>query len=214
VSRRIYFILILNFCLIASITGSKNQPQAQSLFGDVPEGHWAYDYVMAIYDAGITAGCSQSPLMYCPEENVTREQMAVFITRAMNEVPRDGYCEATDPFTDVAFDRWSCKYIKRLAELDITTGYGEGRFGPEDSVTREQMAVFLTRALNQVPADGYCGTTNPFTDVPHERWSCKYVKKLSDLGLTAGYGDGRFGPEDSVTRAQMAVFLARAFLGI
>jgi len=112
----------------------------------------------------------------------------------------------------VGFDRWSCKKIKRLYELGITTGYGDGRFGPDDIVTREQMAVFLTRALNQVPADGYCGTENPFTDVAYNRWSCKNIKRLYELEITTGYGDGRFGPDDYVTRAQMAAFLSRAFL--
>ena len=186
----------------------------QSLFGDVPLGYWAYDYITGIYNTGITTGCSQSPLMYCPDISVTREQMAVFITRALNQMPADGYCGDISPFSDVGFDRWSCKYIKRFAELGITTGYGDGRFGPGDSVTREQMAVFITKALAAVPPDGYCGLTNPFTDVSFDRWSCKYVKKFAELGITTGYGDGRFGPGDYVTRAQMAVFLSRAFLGM
>jgi hypothetical protein len=74
------------------------------------------------------------------------------------------------------------------------------------------MAVFITKALSSVPPDGYCGGIDPFTDVSTLRWSCKYVKKFAELGITAGYGDGRFGPGDFVTRAQMAVFLSRAFL--
>jgi hypothetical protein len=178
-------------------------------------------YFNSIYTAGITTGCSQdnpgipeNEAGYCPDDFVTREQMAVFITRAMGKVPPDGYCGTADPFSDVGFDRWSCKYIWRLAELRITTGYGDGKFGPEDSVKREQMAVFLTKALAVVPPDGYCGTINPFTDVFFNRWSCKYVKNLAELGITTGYGDGRFGPDDYVTRAQMAVFLSRAFLGM
>lgn len=188
--------------------------QHKSVFWDVPLGDWAYDHIMGIYNSGITTGCSQNPLMYCPDNSVTREQMAVFITRALDQVPEDGDCGTTNPFSDVGSDRWSCKYIKRLAEIEITTGYGDGRFGPEDLVTREQMAVFITKALTAVPPEGYCGTTNPFTDIPFNRWSCKYVKKLAELGITTGYGDGRFGPEDYVTRAQMAVFLSRAFLGM
>jgi hypothetical protein len=181
-------------------------------FGDVPPDYWAYNYIMAIYNDQITAGCSADPLEYCPEASVTREQMAVFLIRALDQVPADGYCGAMNAFSDVTFDRWSCKYLKRLAELGITTGYGDGRFGPEDSVTREQMAVFITKALASVPPDGYCGTADPFTDVSFDRWSCKYVKELAELGITTGYGDGRFGPGDYVTRAQMAVFLSRAFL--
>ena len=121
---------------------------------------------------------------------------------------------AISPFTDVAPGRWSCKYIKRFAELGITSGYGDGSFGPEDLVTRAQMAAFLIRAMDQIPAEGYCGTTDPFTDVLHDSWSCGFVKKLAELGITAGYGDGRFGPEDEVSRAQMAVFLSRSFPGI
>jgi len=185
----------------------------ETVFSDLPIGHWADDAIMAIYDAGITKGCSQNPLKYCPEDKVTREEMAVFITRALNQVPADGYCGTTNPFPDIAFDRWSCKNIKRLAEMGIATGYGDGRFGPDDFVTREQMAVFLTRALDVVPAEGYCGVTNPFFDVVYDRWSCKSIKRLYELGIATGYRDGRFGPEGYVTRDQMAVFLSRA-LGV
>ena len=101
-----------------------------------------------------------------------------------------------------------------LVELGITSGIGGGLFDPEGTVTREQMAAFLTRALAEVPADGYCGTEGPFTDVPYGLWSCKYVKRLVELGITAGIGEGLYGPGNPVTRAQMAVFLARAFLGM
>jgi hypothetical protein len=182
----------------------------ETVFSDIPIGYWADDFIMAIYDAGITGGCFQNPLMYCPAGNVTREQMAVFITRVLNQVAPDGYCGTTNPFPDVGFDRWSCNYIKRFYELGITGGYGDGRFGPEDSVTREQMAVFLTTALNMIPPDGYCRVTDPFADVGCDRWSCSFVKRFREMEITAGYGDGRFGPVDFVTRDQMAVFLSRA----
>jgi S-layer homology domain/Regulator of chromosome condensation (RCC1) repeat len=183
-------------------------------FADVPPEYWAYDYIMAIYGVQITTGCSGETMEYCPEASVTREQMAVFIIRALNQVPEDGYCGSTPPFSGVSADRWSCKYVKKLVEMGITSGIGEGLFGPEDTVTREQMAAFLTRALDEVPADGYCGTEGPFTDVPYILWSCKYVKRLVELGITAGVGEGLYGPGNPVTRAQMAVFLARAFLGM
>lgn len=176
--------------------------------------YWAYPFTLAVYRAGITAGCSANPLKYCGGKPVSREEMAAFIIRARNEVPEDGYCGTENPFSDVDPNRWSCKYVKKLAELGITTGYGDGRFGPEDVVTREQMSVFIIKALTSVPPDGYCGTTDPFMDVAFNRWSCKYVKKMSEMDITTGYGDGRFGPDDYVTRDQMAVFLSRAFLGM
>ena len=182
-------------------------------FDDTPLDYWATPYIEVIYQAGYTTGYGGTA-EFKPDYEVTREQMAVFILRALNDVPADGYCGSTAPFTDVSADRWSCKYIKRLFELGITAGVGPGLFGPGDTVTRDQMAVFMTRALDEVPSDGYCGMEGPFTDVPYSSWSCKYVKRLMELGITSGIEEGLFGPGNPVTRAQMAVFLARAFLGM
>ena len=182
-------------------------------FADTPLDYWATPFIEVIYQAGYTTGYGGTT-EFKPEYEVTREQMAVFILRALHEVPADGYCGSTAPFSDVAANRWSCKYVKRLVELGITAGIGQGLFGPEDAVTREQMAAFITRALDEVPNDGYCGTEDPFTDVPSSWWSCKYVKRLMELEITAGIGEGLYGPGNPVTRAQMAVFLARAFLGM
>ena len=182
-------------------------------FSDVPPDHWAWLNIRVIFGAGYTTGYGGTT-DFKPEYEVTREQMAVFILRALNDIPADGYCGTAAPFADVPADRWSCKYVKRLVELGITSGIGGGLFGPEGVVTREQMAAFITRALDEVPADGYCGTEDPFTDVPYGWWSCKYVKRLVELGVTKGIGEGLYGPGNPVTRAQMAVFLARAFLGM
>jgi DNA-binding beta-propeller fold protein YncE len=200
---------------VAEVEKGNNRIQVFSpyRFDDTPLDYWATPYIEVIYQAGYTTGYGGTT-EFKPEYEVTREQMAVFILRALNDIPADGYCGSTAPFSDVPAERWSCKYVKRLVELGITSGIGGGLFGPEDSVTREQMAAFLTRALDEVPADGYCGTEGPFTDVPYGLWSCKYVKRLVELGITAGIGEGLYGPGNPVTRAQMAVFLARAFLGM
>ena len=182
-------------------------------FIDVPAGYWAENYINAIYNAQITVGCSQNPLKYCPEDNVIREEVAAFIVRAIEGEPPLNYCDSGTPFPDVSPDMWSCKYIKRLKELKITSGYGDGRYGPYDSVWREQMAAFLVRAVEGEPPLTYCDSGSLFTDVTPDMWSCRYIKRLKELKITTGYGDGRYGPYDFVTRAQMAAFLSRAFLG-
>ena len=127
---------------------------ANCVFSDIPSGYWAYDYITSIYNAGLTTGCAQdnpntpnNEKKYCPEDNVTREQMAAFIIRAVEGEPPLNYCDSGSLFTDVTSDMWSCKYIKRLEELGITIGYGDGRYGPYDFVTRDQMAAFLSRAF-------------------------------------------------------------------
>jgi hypothetical protein len=185
-----------------------------NVFSDVPFGYWAEAYINAIYNAHITVGCSQNPLKYCPQDYVPREQMAAFIIRAKEGEPPLNYCHSGTPFTDVTADMWSCGYIKRLKELGITKGYGDGRYGPYDLVPREQMAAFLVRAVEGEPPLNYCHSGTPFTDVTADMWSCGYIKRLKELGITKGYGDGRYGPYDLVPREQMGAFLSRAFLGM
>jgi hypothetical protein len=140
--------------------------------------------------------------------------MAKFIIKAIEGEPPENYCDLGVPFTDVTADMWSCGFIKRLKELGITKGYLDGRYGPMDLISREQMAVFLVVGIGEIPSANYCDTGVPFTDVTADMWSCRYIKRLAMLGITTGYGDGRYGPYDAVTRAQMAVFLSRAFLGM
>ena len=192
-----------------------------NVFIDVPNNHWASAYILRIYGAGWTTGCvqddpstPQNERRYCPDNAVPREQVAAFLVRAISGEPPANYCEAGTPFSDVAANTWSCKYIKKLRELGLTTGYGDGRYGPSDLITREQVAAFLVRAVSGEPPANYCDSGALFSDVAADTWSCKYIKKLRELGLTTGYGDGRYGPGDSTTRSQMAAFLVRAFLGI
>ena len=124
-------LLLSLFILLLSGGWGEAQPNKlramATVFSDVPADYWAYPYIMAIYDGGLTAGCAAG--LFCPEDAVTREEMAIFLLKALNDVPADGYCGSTAPFSDVAANWWSCKYIKRLDELGITSGYGGGIFG-------------------------------------------------------------------------------------
>jgi hypothetical protein len=200
-------------------TGGNSKPFLSSVlavrtggvFLDVPIGYWAKDYIIAIYNAHVTTGYGDG--RYGPEDNVSREQMAAFIVRAVEGEPSADYCDSGTPFPDVTPDMWSCKYIKRLKELGITTGYQDGTYRPYDLVPREQMAAFLVRAAEGEPPENYCDSGSLFPDVTPDMWSCRYIKRLKELNITTGYQDGTYGPDDYVTRAQMAAFLARAFLG-
>ena len=197
--KSLYFLLFLAFSQVLT-----SPTLAQVTFVDIPVGYWAYDFITEIHTAQITAGCSQSPLKFCPEDYVTREQMAAFIVRSMEREPPLGYCGSEAPFPDVTADMWSCRFIKSLKELGITAGYPDGRFGPYDWVNREQMATFLVKAIEGLPPAAYCNAGDPFSDVTSAMWSCGFIKRLKEMGITAGYPGGGFGPYDTVTRAQMA----------
>lgn len=177
------------------------------IFSDTT-GHWAQDYMDAIYCAGITTGCQDRPLSYCPGDFVTRAQMAAFLVRAIEGEPPGDYCDVEAPFSDTSAADPFCKYIKRVREHGITMGVAPGIYGGSQRVDRAQMAAFLVRAIQEKP--NTC-TAPPFTDVPVDHWACGYIGKLKDLGITVGKGDGTYGINDNVTRDQMAAFLARAF---
>ncbi|MHC4183923.1 MAG: S-layer homology domain-containing protein [Planctomycetota bacterium] len=179
-------------------------------FSDIPISHWAHLHIYEIFLRGITTGCTATT--YCPANNVTRAQMATFIIRAVEGEPANDYCGTTDPFNDVPYTHWACKYIKRLSERGITEGCGNNNYCPNNNVNRAQMAIFIIRALY---GDDFIYSSTPyFPDVPSGHWAFKYIQKLYEEGITTGYDDGTYKPLREVNRAQMAVFLARAFLGM
>jgi hypothetical protein len=186
------------------------------VFSDVSRSYWAYDYIMSIYNAHITTGYGGTS-EFKPDYEVTREQMAAFIVRAKQGEPASTTCDSGCYFTDVNTSGWACKYIQTLYDLGITTGYGgTNQYRPELTVTREQMAAFIVRAMPEGEPDAnYCDSGSPFSDVPTTSWSCKYIKKLYENHITTGYGGTNlYRPELIVTRAQMAAFIGRAFLGM
>ena len=183
------------------------------IFSDVPSDHWARSYVERLFNAGITGGCNASPLMYCPENIVTRAQMAIFLERGINgssyAPPAVG---GGTGFTDVPSNHWAAAWIKQFALDGITAGCGTGTFCPEGPVTRAQMAVFLLKARHGVSyTPPTVGTGTGFADVPFNYWSAAWIKQLAAEGITGGCGGGNYCPEAPVTRAQMAVFLVKTF---
>jgi hypothetical protein len=177
-------------------------PSALGAFGDVPDGHWSYDYVMVIYNAQITAGCGAAN--YCPVSDVTRGQMAAFIIRAL--YGENFLFPLTPYFSDVPSNHVFFKYVQKLKEVGITAQ--SGVYGVDSPVTREQMAAFIIRARF---GDTFAYTTMPyFSDVPSSSVFFKYVQKLKDETITVSSGAYMAG--SSVTREQMAAFLYRAFL--
>jgi len=180
------------------------------LFADVPISHSLYHYIEELYRQGITSGCSESPLNYCPQSPVTRGQMAAFIVRA--EFGENFAYNPSPYFTDIPDTHWAFKYIQKMYDEGITTGYSDGTYRPSENVTRAQMATFINKALF---GDSFSYTSDEyFSDIPDTHWAFKYIQKMYDEGITTGYSDGTYRPAQYVSRAQMATFIGRAFLGM
>lgn len=180
-------------------------------FPDVPATHWAASFIERLFSAGVTGGCSVSPLAYCPESTATRAEMAVFLLRGIHGSAYVPPAATGTVFTDVSVSHWAAPWIEQLAAEGITTGCGGGNYCPEAPVTRAEMSIFLLRSKHGSTYIPTAATGTAFADVPASYWAAAWVEQLAVEGITGGCGNGNFCPNDPVTRAQMAVFLVRTF---
>ncbi|MET0565543.1 MAG: right-handed parallel beta-helix repeat-containing protein [Acidimicrobiia bacterium] len=165
-------------------------------------GHTFEGAIEAIAAEGITRGCNPpANTRFCPEDHVTRGQMAIFIVRAYNLS-----AAASDFFTDDTGKVYE-DAANRLAQAGLTHGCGPGIYCGDDTITRGEMAAFLSRAEN-LPGS----TTDHFVDDNTSIFELA-IDRLGTAGITQGCNppfNDRFCPEDNVTRGQMAAFLMRA----
>ena len=147
--------------------------------------------------SGITKGCS--PIQYCPKDTVTRGQMAAFIQRAMG-LPNGTGTTYSDTSGSVFAGA-----IEAMADAGIAEPCAAGKYCPDAPMTREMMAVFLTRALD-LPAS----SQDRFVDDDNSKFEAE-IQALALSKITVGCSDTMYCPNDPVTREQMATFLMRAF---
>jgi hypothetical protein len=153
--------------------------------------------IVWLAEQGITSGCAAG--RYCPTANVRRDEMASFLSRAL-DLP----VSATNFFTDDNGNTHEPN-INRLAEAGITGGCAASKYCPTAAVRRDAMASFLARALDLT------GTApNAFTDDNGNTHEAN-INRLAQAGVTGGCGGTKYCPTANVSRAQMAAFLRRAF---
>ncbi len=178
-------------------------------FTDVPQANIFHDDVETVFRAGITAGCGAGA--FCVADAVTRAQMAVFLLKAehgSSYVPPD----CTGIFDDVTCPSQFADWIERLSVEGITAGCGGDNYCPNNPVRRDQMAVFLLKALNgsaHVPPT----CTGVFEDVTCPGSFTDWIEELYGEGITGGCSTVPllYCPGSSNTRGQMAVFLVKTF---
>ena len=185
------------------ITAESSAPQPH--FSDVPTSNSFYTEISNIAFRQITLGCGGGN--FCPNDFVTRGQMAAFIIRSLGEFNPPP--PPMQRFNDVPPSNPFYAFIDRMAVLGITLGCGGGNYCPDDFVTRGQMAAFIIRGIGMfnppTPA------TQRFTDVAPNNQFYAFIEQMGLRGVTAGCGTNIYCPNDFVTRAAMAAFLVRGF---
>jgi hypothetical protein len=189
-----------------TVTGSTPPPTPPPApaptFSDVAPGSTHARAIGILAQREVTLGCGGT--RFCPDQPVTRDQMATFLGRALELRPGS----TTPPFLDVSAGSTHARYIDAVRRENITLGCGDGkRYCPRDVVARDQMASFLQRALKYEPGS----SSPPFRDVRAGSTHARAIDALRREEVTTGCSTpGSYCPGAAVTRAQMATFLVRA----
>ena len=174
-------------------------------FTDVSEKDWFYSDVMFVYENGLMLGTSKT--LFSPHGTVTRGMMATILWRMEGSpVPK-----GKNSFTDVEAGKWYADAITWTAENGIFAGYGKDKFGPDDPITREQLAAIFYRYADYKGYDlTVKGNLDKFKDADK---ITDYAKTAMGWAVGSGLVKGKSGnlldPQGTATRAEIAAMLHR-----
>ncbi|SEG72419.1 S-layer homology domain-containing protein [Bacillus sp. ok061] len=166
-------------------------------FNDVPANHWSTKAIYDLTNRKVVQGYGNNIFGF--GDNVTRGQVARMIY--MYVKPADADASFKNPFTDIKGHLFE-KEIRALAKAGLVNGFGDGKYGPDDILTREQMAQVLTNAFKFKATK-----TTSFTDIDKNSWALKAISALEENGVTIGTGGNMYSPYTHVTREQYSQFL-------
>lgn len=176
-------------------------------FDDVLPDNWAYEAVEYVNGKGLMSGVGGGS--FSPGQPTTRGMLVTILYRMEGEPEYEN--TGTIRFTDVNDDAWYAKGVYWAAENGIVKGVGDGRYLPEDPVTREQMAAIFHRYAGYKGYDVTAqGDLSAFTDAASVGdWAREALIWAVDRELINGMGDGTVNPRGTATRAQTAAILMR-----
>lgn len=184
----------------------------RTAYTDVPATHSAYAAIETLAWHGIAVECA--PNAFCPDRAITRAETAAFLERAKRGASY-AFAATGTRFADVPVSHWAVKYIEQLHIDGITNGCAGNplRYCPDMLTSRAQMAALLLRArLGSTLSPGTASGTL-FGDVPSTHPMAAWIERLYGYQITLGCSASPrlYCPDAPVTRAQMALFIQRAF---
>ena len=196
--------IIVILCMVLSITPLT--ASAEQIFTDVSEDAWYGEAVNFCYNWNLVNGTSAN--RFSPNATLNRGMMVTILYRWEGTPDVSGL---DNPFPDVSEGTWYTNAVKWANANNIVTGYSNGKFGPDDAVTKEQLAVILHRMgeeVGLVPPAVSGGVA--FTDINQVGdWSYEAVSTLNKLGMFMDIPSDKFGPQTPATRAEVATIFYR-----
>jgi len=190
-----------HFTKFAVITTEKQKPtepaETELALTDI-KGHWAESTILELIKLGAVSGYPDHT--FKPNNNITRSEFVSILVKAFQFESTEGKV-----YADTA-NHWAKTAISTAAELGIVNGYSETSFGPNDPITREQMAVMIVKAAKlPLVEEG-----KPFKDSSEiSGWAAPSVATATSKGLISGY-DGSLRPKGNATRAEAATVILKA----
>lgn len=176
---------------------------AKKEFGDLATVPWAKTAISELVKQGIVNGKTEEE--FEPNSLITREEFTKLVALAFKLTASN----AALPFTDVSAEDWFFGYLQQAYAEGLINGRTENSFGTGENITRQELAVILTRAIEKY-TELSRGSSN-FSDwdtIADYAW--EGVEKLVHAGIITGMEDGSFAPESYATRAQAVVMIYRA----
>lgn len=195
--KKILGTLLLASAMVFGV-GFENKASANIGFTDMSSSHWAYDSVNKMAHRGVVRGFPSGE--FKPNQEVTRAQSAMFLSRALNV---DISNVSGNPYSDVNTS------VNGYAEIIAMNRKGVfatvDKFNPYNDLTRAQMAKIIVESYNlKLEPNG-----KTFADVKSSHWANTYIRTIAEYGITTGITPTEFKPEETVSRAQMVAFLDR-----
>lgn len=187
--------------LFAFLFNFEEKAGAELRYKDISESSALYKELTYLDERGILGGGYVTPF-YAPESAAERRQAITMISLALglDETKRETI------FSDISKDHHASGLIQSAVDKGIVTGYGDGTFKPYNPLTRAHLALFIDRAFGEYLPNS---SDIEFKDVPKSFNAYKSIKKLAQAGITTGYGDSTFRPNETLTRAHLATFMYR-----
>ncbi|MBP3360014.1 MAG: S-layer homology domain-containing protein [Clostridia bacterium] len=176
-----------------------SQPQSTvPVFSDIDGVPWAKAAIEAFAEKGILSGKSKG--IFAPDDTMTRAEFVKVIVSALGLVDEN----AAADFDDVSEDAWYYKYVASGKKAGLVSGVSDTHFGAQDNITRQDMAVIVSRIAEIFEIKTENGGAEFSDGGEISDYAKEAVSRLSGAGIINGMGDGTFSPKSYVTRAQGA----------
>ncbi len=173
-------------------------------FDDV-SGHWSETYVNQLFADGVVKG--KGYRKFLPSDTITRAEFLKMVLMAFGYDINSNHPDLL--YSDVSKDHWAYDFVGLADGLGLVEGYGAGSFKPDAEISRaEALKILVTASGQSDDLDKYKGVSK-FLDVQDSGWYLPYLNYSVSNEVVGGYGNGLFGPDNSLTRAEAAKMVVK-----